>query len=112
MQAGKKTKFGVCRRQVVDQAQAILLRNIGELDARFFTYFAAHSSKWVGSPIFQAVEAALKEAADDVIASNIDINAPPFIEQDVAVAGLHDGTNGQRVAQFPALTIPVELWHA
>src|SRR5579872_1131407 len=112
MQAGEEAEFGVRRCQVVDEAQAILLRNIRSQDTGFLAYFATYGPERVGLPIACAIAPAFKEAADDVVASNIHVYALAFIEQDIAVAGLHNGTDGERVAQFLPLSPTVELRHA
>src|SRR5690242_7839156 len=100
MQASEKTEFGVGRCQVVDEAQTVLLGDVGWLDAGFLANFTAHGSKRVGLSVFQAVTVALKEAADDVVASNVDIDATPFVEQDIAVARLYHRTDGKSIAEF------------
>ena len=73
------------------------------MDAGLFTNLAAYSCKWVGLGVGGVVAVAFKEAADDVVASDVDIDALAFVEQDVVVAGLYDGTDGEGVAEFLAV---------
>src|SRR6266567_1280624 len=102
-QAGQEAEFGVGSSQIVDGAQAVLLFDVCELDAGLFANLAAYGCAWVGLGVGGVVTVAFKEAADDVVAADVDIDALAFVEQDVVVAGLYDGTDGEGIAEFLAV---------
>src|SRR6266487_4787613 len=93
VEASQETEFGVRGCQVVDGAKAVLICDIGGLDACFFAYFAAYGSKGVRvccscCNCYRCVDVAFKEAADDVVTTNVDVYALSFVEEDVAVMRL------------------------
>src|SRR5207253_11394274 len=109
--------------QVIDDAETVLLCNIGGLDACLFAYFAAYGCKgiWVCFTCFtcftcficftcyRCIEVAFKEAADDVVTPGIDVYALSFVEEDVAVSCFDYGAHCQRVAQLLAVAPPSQL---
>ena len=90
VEASQETEFGVRGCQVVDGAKAVLICDIGGLDACFFAYFAADGAKGAWLLGVSAVEVAFEEAANDVVAANVDIHSLPLVKQNIAVAGLDD----------------------
>src|SRR5437016_2537103 len=86
--------------EVIDDAEAELLFYVGCLYACLFAYFAPYGSEWVG--VGCHVQIALEEAADDVVASNVDIDSLPLVEQDVVVARFDNRADGEGVSEFLA----------
>ena len=97
VEASEEAEFGVGGCQVVEDAETVLFRDIGGLDACFFAYFAADGCEGVGVcrtcrtccncfncfscfSCFSCVEVAFKEAADDVVAPGVDVYALSFVE--------------------------------
>src|SRR5450759_2380099 len=97
--------FGMGRCHVVDDAEAVLLCDIGGLDACFFAYFAAYGCKGVRvcrrcctcCKCCGCVEVAFEEAADDVETSGVDVYALSFVEEDIVVGCFDDGADGEGV---------------
>ena len=91
VEAGEEAEFGVGGCQVVEDAETVLLRDIGGLDACFFAYFAADGREGVRvcrtcrtcrscCKCFRCVEVAFKETADDVVAPGVDVYVLSFVE--------------------------------
>src|SRR2546421_7242223 len=106
--------------QVIDDAETVLLCNIGGLDACLFAYFAAYGCKgvrvcftcftcFICFTCYRCIEVAFKEAADDVVTPGIDVYALPFVEEDVAVSCFDDRAHCQCVAQLLAVAPPSKL---
>src|SRR5260221_4043862 len=100
IQLCEKAHLSVGRGQVIPYTKAILLVDIFYLNPRLFTYFPAHCLERGRLFGDGAIAVAFENAADDVVATGIDIDSLAFIEQDAAVACLNDGTNRKRIAQF------------
>src|SRR5207248_9024761 len=96
--------------EVIDDAEAELFFYIGCLYAGFFAYLTSYGAEWVR--ICCHVEVALEEAADDVVAANVDIDALPFVEQNVVIVRFDDGADGEGVSEFLASVLLCEFGNA
>src|SRR6266700_544268 len=114
VEASQEAEFGMRGCQVIDDAQTVLLCNIGCLDACLFAYFAAYGCKgvrvcFICFTCYRCIEVAFKEATDDMVTPGIDVYALPFVEEDVAVSCFDDGAHCQRIAQLLAVASSSEL---
>ena len=98
LQLRQKAQLTMWSCHIIDGTQTVLLRDVFCLYARLLTYLASHGAKGVRQ--INHIQATLKEATDDVIASHIDIDALTFIKQDMTIAGLNDGADTECITKL------------
>ena len=90
--------------KVRDESEAVLGADVGCLYACLFADLALDGPEWIGVLLRVYVDTAFKEAADDVVASVVNIYALTLVEKDNVVATLDNGTDGKRITVYAVIT--------